>query len=168
MLREHELEALALRLPRSERARLARRLIDSLDDGGEEVGYAWKEEAARRDEDVRLGRAAPIPVGQVLSDARGEPAGTGLHSLDSFVRGQRVILSGSVMLDRSEYVLENVPATVEKVEPFGAGFRPDADAVHAELLEHLNAVEELEGLIWWTPNIDGGSTMHVTCGPLPE
>lgn len=65
----HEIEASALQLPPSERARLAQRLIDSLDDAGE-VEQAWTEEAVRRDEELRSGRETAIPADRVFADAR--------------------------------------------------------------------------------------------------
>lgn len=64
-----EIEAYALQLPPSERARLAQRLIDSLDDAGE-VEQAWTEEAARRDEELCSGRATAVPAEQVFAEAR--------------------------------------------------------------------------------------------------
>jgi putative addiction module component (TIGR02574 family) len=59
----------ALQLPPSERARLAQRLIDSLDDEGE-VEQAWTEEAIRRDNELRSGQETAVPADQVFADAR--------------------------------------------------------------------------------------------------
>lgn len=64
-----EIEAYALQLPPSERARLAQRLIDSLDDAGE-VEQAWAEEAIRRDEELRSGQKTAVRADQVFADAR--------------------------------------------------------------------------------------------------
>jgi putative addiction module component (TIGR02574 family) len=64
-----EIEAYALQLPPSERARLAQRLIDSLDDEGE-VEQAWTEEAIRRDDELRSGQETAVPADQVFADAR--------------------------------------------------------------------------------------------------
>ena len=72
------------------------------------------------------------------------------------------------MLDRSECEITNVPATVAKVESFGIGFAPDAGASDAAMIEHLNVVEEWEGLIWWNPDKDGDSALIVTRALRPH
>ncbi|MBV9773152.1 MAG: addiction module protein [Gemmatimonadetes bacterium] len=68
------LEAEILELPAHERARLAHRLIVSLDDDVEEdpteVERAWEEEIQRRLEDYRAGRVQAIPASEVFAEAR--------------------------------------------------------------------------------------------------
>lgn len=79
----HDAESLlesALRLPESERAELATRLIDSLDPDPDEgdVEAAWSEEVRRRLEDVEQGRVKPVPWDEVrrrmLDDSDGPDA----------------------------------------------------------------------------------------------
>ena len=70
-----EIKFQALRLAPSERARLARRLIASLDeeaslDEGGEVEDAWTKEATRRWEGLASGEVAALPVADVLAEAR--------------------------------------------------------------------------------------------------
>lgn len=69
-----QLEAEALNLPASERARLARRLLVSLDDEDaedpQEVERAWGEEIRRRLEAYHAGTVQTIPVSEVLAKAR--------------------------------------------------------------------------------------------------
>ena len=64
-----ELEAVALGLPRSERARLAERLLSSLD---EEVNLdqAWAAEARRRLEQYRAGTLESVSAESVHEEAR--------------------------------------------------------------------------------------------------
>lgn len=65
------LEAKALKLSRRERARLAQRLISSLDqqvDGDAEK--LWVDEAERRLDELESGRVAGIPAGKVIKRAR--------------------------------------------------------------------------------------------------
>lgn len=64
-----ELEAQMLRLPRSERAYLAQKLIASLDEE-DEVDRAWAEEAERRFEELHSGKTDAIPAEQVFKEAR--------------------------------------------------------------------------------------------------
>ena len=64
-----ELEAAALALPREARAKLARRLLDSLDENAE-VDQAWKQEVERRLEAYRHGDAESVPADEVLEEAR--------------------------------------------------------------------------------------------------
>ena len=67
-----DIEAKALKLSPKERARLAGRLLESLEDlSGEESARIWAEEAQRRDADwdVHEGRGSR-PVRDVLRDAR--------------------------------------------------------------------------------------------------
>ncbi|MEZ4425423.1 MAG: addiction module protein [Gemmatimonadota bacterium] len=63
------LEAVALALPRKERARLAQRLIESLDDDPE-VEEAWAVEIQRRLDSIDRGEVELIPAEQVLAEAR--------------------------------------------------------------------------------------------------
>ena len=68
-----QVEAQALELPPGERARLARRLIVSLDEEVEdpaEVERAWQAEIQRRLDEYRAGKAQTTPAADVLSEAR--------------------------------------------------------------------------------------------------
>ena len=68
-----QIEARALELPASERARLARRLIESLDEEGEdptEVERAWEAEIQRRLDEYRMGKVQTTPAADVISEAR--------------------------------------------------------------------------------------------------
>jgi putative addiction module component (TIGR02574 family) len=69
-----QLEAEVLDLPPSDRARLARRLLASLDDEDaedpQEVERAWEEEIRRRLEAYRAGQVQTIPASEVLANAR--------------------------------------------------------------------------------------------------
>ncbi len=69
-----ELEAEVLALPTAERARLAQRLIASLDeDEGEdpqEVERAWEEEIRRPLAEVEAGSAELIPAEEVFAELR--------------------------------------------------------------------------------------------------
>lgn len=72
-----QLEAEALDLPARDRARLAHRLIaslDALEDTGEadpaEVERAWEEEIRRRLEEYRSGAVQPVPASEVFAKAR--------------------------------------------------------------------------------------------------
>ena len=66
-----ELESKALRLPRRERARLAQRLISSLDrDVDTDVDKLWLQEAERRLAELKSGKVAAIPADKVLRKAR--------------------------------------------------------------------------------------------------
>lgn len=64
-----ELEAAVLALPRDERARLAERLIASLDDE-EQIEEAWREEIERRLEAYRDGDLETVAADEVLTEAR--------------------------------------------------------------------------------------------------
>ena len=67
-----DIEAEALKLSPKERARLAGRLLESLEDlSGDETARIWAEEAQRRDTDgdVHEGRGSR-PAHEVLRDAR--------------------------------------------------------------------------------------------------
>ena len=63
------LEAAALALPRAERARLAQRLIESLD-ADPEVEEAWAAEIKGRLDSIDRGEAEMIPAEDVLAEAR--------------------------------------------------------------------------------------------------
>ena len=64
-----DVESAALRLPRAERARLAERLIASLDeDAG--IEQAWAEEIRRRVGELRSGAVQPIPGEQVFDELK--------------------------------------------------------------------------------------------------
>ena len=65
----HALEAAALLLPPGQRAKLAERLIASLDrDPGVEA--AWDEEIMRRVAELDAGRLKSIPADEVFAEAR--------------------------------------------------------------------------------------------------
>jgi putative addiction module component (TIGR02574 family) len=65
-----ELESKALRLPRKERARLAQRLISSLDSRADaDVDKLWLQEAERRLGELKSGRVAGIPAEKVVEKA---------------------------------------------------------------------------------------------------
>jgi hypothetical protein len=69
--RESDLEEKVLRLSVKKRARLARLLLESLDDEDEgDVEAAWVEEAKRRSEEVRSGRVRVRKSSQVHARAR--------------------------------------------------------------------------------------------------
>ena len=66
-----ELESKALRLPRRERARLAQRLISSLDpEVNDDVEKLWLQEAERRLAELKSGKVAGIPAEKVIRKAR--------------------------------------------------------------------------------------------------
>ncbi|MEJ2542158.1 MAG: addiction module protein [Gemmatimonadota bacterium] len=65
----HALEAAALLLPPGERAKLAERLIASLD-RDPEVQAAWDEEIRKRVADFDAGRLESVPAEEVLAEAR--------------------------------------------------------------------------------------------------
>ena len=62
---EHEL----LKLPAADRARVAERLIASLDEDTE-VESAWKTEVRRRDEELQSGAVQAIPLEDALTTIR--------------------------------------------------------------------------------------------------
>lgn len=64
-----ELEVPALALPRSERARLAERLLASLDEEPE-IEAGWAEEVRRRMEQYRAGAIEAVPGDRVMREAR--------------------------------------------------------------------------------------------------
>ena len=66
-----DLEAEALKLPAAERARLAERLLESLDAlSEEENARLWIEEAARRDAELDADPSRGRPAADVFRDAR--------------------------------------------------------------------------------------------------
>lgn len=69
-----KLEAEVLELPAHDRARLARRLIASLDEGFQEdpaeVEKAWAEEIQRRLTEYHTGGGQTVPASDVLAEAR--------------------------------------------------------------------------------------------------
>jgi hypothetical protein len=66
-----ELEAAVLQLEPRSRARLAERLLESLDNlTPEENARIWAEEAQRRDDALNLGTLSSRPADQVFRDAR--------------------------------------------------------------------------------------------------
>ncbi|MGH7323955.1 MAG: addiction module protein [Candidatus Rokuibacteriota bacterium] len=66
-----ELESQALRLSRRERARLAQRLISSLDQEVDaDVEKLWLQEAERRLGELKSGKVAGIPAQKVIRRAR--------------------------------------------------------------------------------------------------
>ncbi len=61
----------ALRLPGSERLRLAERLLATIDgDPDPDAAEAWEEEIARRSRDIEDGLVEPIPWSEVKGAAR--------------------------------------------------------------------------------------------------
>ena len=64
-----QIERELLKLPASERARLAERLMASLDEEAE-VDLAWIEEARRRDEELESGAVEALPLEDSLRDLR--------------------------------------------------------------------------------------------------
>ena len=70
-MKASDLETEALRLAPQERARLAERLLDSLEDLPQsEIEALWLDEAERRDREVAEGRVTPIRAQQVLSELK--------------------------------------------------------------------------------------------------
>ncbi len=66
-----ELESKALRLPRRERARLAQRLISSLDPKVDaDVEKLWLREAELQLRELKSGKIAGIPAEKVIRKAR--------------------------------------------------------------------------------------------------
>ncbi len=64
-----ELELAVLSLPAGDRARLARRLIESLDQDPE-IEAAWEKEIARRVAKIESGDATLVAAKDVFSEAR--------------------------------------------------------------------------------------------------
>jgi putative addiction module component (TIGR02574 family) len=68
-----QLEDDALGLPANERARLARRLLESLDEEIEdpaEVERSWETQIQRRLDEYRAGKVQTTPAAAVFSEAR--------------------------------------------------------------------------------------------------
>jgi putative addiction module component (TIGR02574 family) len=66
-----EIESKALQLPPKERARLAERLIASLDpESDRDAEQAWLEEAERRLDELESGKVPGIPAEEVFEKAR--------------------------------------------------------------------------------------------------
>lgn len=66
-----EIESKALQLPPKERARLAERLISSLDpESDRDAEQAWLEESERRLDELESGKVAGIPSEEVFEKAR--------------------------------------------------------------------------------------------------
>jgi putative addiction module component (TIGR02574 family) len=66
-----ELESKAMKLSRKARARLAQRLISSLDETADaQSEQLWIEEAERRLDDLKSGKVAGIPAEKVIKKAR--------------------------------------------------------------------------------------------------
>lgn len=59
-----ELIARVLRLPAEQRARVARELLDSLEEPEEQVAAAWASELERRVREVEAGRVELVPWGE--------------------------------------------------------------------------------------------------------
>ena len=68
-LAPQELEAAALKLPLRDRARLAHRLLESLDEDSE-VEQAWAAEGERRLDEYDRGQVQTIPGEEVFAKAR--------------------------------------------------------------------------------------------------
>lgn len=66
-----EVESQALKLPRRERARLAHRLISSLDQEADaDAEQLWLAEAERRLAELKSGKVAAIPAERVIKKVR--------------------------------------------------------------------------------------------------
>ena len=66
-----DLESKALKLPPRKRARLAERLLASLDEGSDANAEAlWREEAERRLDELESGKVRGIPASDVVKKAR--------------------------------------------------------------------------------------------------
>jgi putative addiction module component (TIGR02574 family) len=66
-----KLEAEVLKLPPEQRARLAERLISSLDQSADpDSEELWIREAERRLEELESGRVEPVPAERVIENAR--------------------------------------------------------------------------------------------------
>lgn len=66
-----QLESKALKLPRKNRARLAQRLISSLDQETDvDAEKLWREEAERRLAELKSGKVTGIPAERVIRKAR--------------------------------------------------------------------------------------------------
>ncbi len=71
MATARELESKALKLPRRDRARLAQRLISSLEQEADaDAEKLWLEEAERRLDEFKSGKVAGIAAAKVIKKAR--------------------------------------------------------------------------------------------------
>jgi len=74
-----ELLAEALRLPRRDRARVAKELLSSLEEPADEVAAAWATELMRRSREVAEGRVQTVPWetarAEILKDLEQRRAG---------------------------------------------------------------------------------------------
>ena len=68
-MKTEEIEQELLKLPLAERARLAERLIASLDEDAE-IEAAWIAEVRRRDEELVSGKGKAIPLEDALTSIR--------------------------------------------------------------------------------------------------
>lgn len=68
-MKNDQLEQELLNLPAAERARLAERLISSLDDD-EAIENAWMEEVRRRDKELESGQVQALPLEDALTSVR--------------------------------------------------------------------------------------------------
>ena len=65
------LEKEVLELPPKSRARLAERILETIDDyTGPEIETAWSEEIGRRVAEIKAGKARGIPAAEVMTKAR--------------------------------------------------------------------------------------------------
>jgi putative addiction module component (TIGR02574 family) len=64
-----QLETFLLKLPQHDRARLAERLIESLDEEGD-IEEAWYDEAERRFAQLESGKANAVPAEEVFASLR--------------------------------------------------------------------------------------------------
>ena len=68
---EKDIERDALRLPVEARARLAERLLDSLEGESEaDIEPIWQREAERRLDEIERGEVVGVPADQVFAKAR--------------------------------------------------------------------------------------------------
>ena len=66
-----DVESRALKLSRKKRARLAQRLISSLDPQSDaNADKLWRDEAERRLAELKSGKVTAIPAGKVMKKAR--------------------------------------------------------------------------------------------------
>ena len=66
-----EIENSALELNEKQRAELAKRLINSLDEHVDEnIEQAWIDEVRRRKEEIKSGKITPVPGEEVHREAR--------------------------------------------------------------------------------------------------
>jgi putative addiction module component (TIGR02574 family) len=68
---QEQLEAEALKLPAGVRARLAERLISSLDEDSE-IEHAWEDEAERRYQQYLAGEMETVSAADALAEIRAE------------------------------------------------------------------------------------------------